>query len=153
MHPLLWSVVLIGLLPACAVVRQKPQSTRSIAMVHAALGSDGKPQVGFVTVKRWFRLPWEAESWQAPVHTLYLRPGNYSIELHCYDGPIYLHYAPTFKVSVSAGLEYVLGCRHKGREEHFYLEALRSNYVSKRTAGEMLQSFRPLLASGRLTRR
>jgi hypothetical protein len=30
---------------------------------------------------------------------------------------------------------------------------VRSNYVSKRTAGERLQSFRPLLASGRLTRR
>jgi hypothetical protein len=27
------------------------------------------------------------------------------------------------------------------------------NYVSKRTAGERAQSFRPLLASGRLTRR
>ena len=31
--------------------------------------------------------------------------------------------------------------------------SMRSNYVSKWTAGDMLQSFRPLLASGRLTRR
>jgi hypothetical protein len=28
-----------------------------------------------------------------------------------------------------------------------------ANYVFKRTAGDMLQSFRPPLASGRLTRR
>jgi hypothetical protein len=153
MHPLLWSVALVCLLPACAVVRQKPESTRGLATVQAAIAPNGEPEVGFVAVKRWFRLPWEAESWEAPAHTLHLRPGKYSIQLHCYEGPIYLHYAPTFKVSVAADAEYVLGCRPKLHEENFYLELLRSNYVSKPTAGDGLQSFQLLPAGSGLTRR
>jgi hypothetical protein len=153
MHPLLWSVVLVALLPACAVMRQKPESTRRLAIVQAAIAPNGEPEVGFVAVKRWFRLPWEAESWQAPARTLYLRPGTYSIELHCHEGPIYLHYAPSFKVSVAADSDYVLGCRPKSHEENFYLELLRSNNVPKPTAGDGLRSFRLLSAGSGLTRR
>jgi hypothetical protein len=153
MHRLLLVVALVSLLPSCAAALHTPKINRSYATIHAAIGPDGEPEVGIVGVKRWFRVPWEIQNGEDDPVTLYLRPGSYTIELHCYDGPAYIHYAPTFKVSVAADSHYELGCRPEGYEENFYLDLLRSNYVSKPTAGDGLQLFRLLPAGSGLTRR
>lgn len=105
----------------CAVVGHKPSGTGRVAVVHAATGPSGELEVAIVCVRRWLRIPWEIQRGQESPEAIYLSPGAYTIELNCHEGPIYLHYTPTFRVSVSAGSEYILGCRPQGRDENFYL--------------------------------
>ena len=90
-------------------------------MIRPATGPSGEPEVGIVGVRRWLRIPWEIRRREDPPEIILLKPGKYTIELNCYAGPIYLHYTPTFPVSVAAGTEYILGCHPQGRQENFYL--------------------------------
>src|SRR5687768_3527378 len=52
-----------------------------------------------------------------------------------------------------SALQYSVTCLRRRCQSGREVIAVNSNYVSKRTAGDMLQSFRLLWASGRLTRR